>query len=83
MAEVAVDAFQYHSAIAQGDANALEAERDARANGGEGLEGQAAARRARRAQQGRHQPPQLVLGALLLPQPVLVQPASFTSANHM
>ena len=76
--EVAVDALQDDGAVAQGDADALEAQGDAGPDAGEGLEGQAAARGARDAQQGRHQPPQLVLGALLLPQPVLVQPARAT-----
>ena len=77
--EVAVDALQDDGAVAQGDADALEAQGDAGADAGEGLEGQAAAAlSARDAQQGRHQPPQLVLGALLLPQPVLVQPARAT-----
>ena len=75
VAEVAVDALQDDSAVTQRDADGLKAQRDARADGGEGLEGQGAALRTRDAQQRGHQPPQLVLCPLLLPQPVLVQPA--------
>ncbi len=78
--KVAVDALQDDSAIAQRDANALKAQRDARADDAEGLEGQAAAaaaaRRACDAQQRRDEPPQLVLRALLLPEPILIQPVN-------
>jgi len=73
---VAIDALQNDSAVAQRHANALKAQGDARTDGGEGLESQLAARGACNAQQGRYQPPELVLSSLLLPQPVLIQPAT-------
>lgn len=74
VAEVAVDRVKDDGAVAQGDADALKAQGDARADAGEGLEGQAAAL-PRHAQQRRHQPPQLLFRALLLHQPLLLQPA--------